>query len=155
MRESQLKVLELPHTSVANTIDLGHRNNIHPSDKLPVGKRLALLAAHDTLGQEILANGPVMSQVKSKRDRLVVHFDDATGLKTIDGKPPTGFWLANASRKWFKANAKINGETIELSSPKVAKPKFVRYAFAGKPAVNLVNEADLPAFPFRTDTFKK
>ena len=151
MRESQLKVLELPYTSVANTIDLGHPTNIHPSDKLPVGKRLALLAAHDTLGQEILASGPVMTQVNSKPDRLIVHFDHATGLKTKDGKAPTGFWLADGSEKWFKADAKINGETVELSSSKVAEPKFVRYAFAGKPIVNLVNEADLPAYPFRTD----
>jgi len=30
-------------------------------------------------------------------------------------------------------------------------PEFVRYAFTGKPAVNLVNEAGLPAYPFRTD----
>jgi len=30
-------------------------------------------------------------------------------------------------------------------------PAFVRYAFSGKPAVNLVNDANLPAHPFRTD----
>ena len=95
-----------------------------------------------------------MTQVKSKRDRLVVHFDHATGLKTKDGKAPTGFWLADDSGKWSKADAIINDETIELSSPKVAEPKFVRYAFAGKPIVNLINEANLPAFPFRTDQFE-
>ena len=65
MRESQLKVLDLPHTSVANTIDLGQPTNIHPKDKLPIGKRLALLAAHNTLSQDILASGPVMSRVES------------------------------------------------------------------------------------------
>ena len=56
--------------------------------------------------------------------------------------------------KWFKADAKLEGKTIELTSSKVAKPEFVRYAFAGKPIVNLVNESGLPAFPFRTDSFK-
>ena len=154
MRESQLKVLDLPHTSVANTIDLGQPTNIHPKDKLPIGKRLALLAAHNTLSQDILASGPVMSRVESGNERLVVHFDHAAGLKTRDGTPPSGFWLADKSMKWFKADAKLEGETIELTSSKVAKPEFVRYAFAGKPIVNLVNEAGLPAFPFRTDSFK-
>jgi sialate O-acetylesterase len=30
-------------------------------------------------------------------------------------------------------------------------PAFVRYAFAGKPDVNLVNGANLPVYPFRAD----
>lgn len=154
MRESQLNALKLPHTSVANTIDLGHPTNIHPTDKLPIGKRLAVLAAHDTLGKEIQSRGPVLKKVKSKGGQLVVHFDHATGLKTKDGKPPTGFWLASTSKEWVKADAKIDGETVVLRSANLAKPRFVRYAFAGKPNVNLVNEDDLPAYPFRTDNFK-
>jgi hypothetical protein len=30
-------------------------------------------------------------------------------------------------------------------------PVWVRYAFAGKPAVNVVNGVNLPAYPFRTN----
>ena len=154
MRESQLKVLDLPHTSVANTVDLGRPNNIHPPDKLPVGKRLALLAARDTLGKEIPARGPMLNRVEPDENGLVVHFDHATGLKTLDGKSPEGFWLANDSEEWSKADAKIVGETVVLSCPELPKPRYVRYAFAGKPTVNLINDSDLPAYPFRTDNFK-
>ena len=154
MRESQLKVLDLPHTSVANTVDLGHPTNIHPSDKLPIGKRLALLAARNTLGQDVQALGPVFKRIDSKGDRLIVHFDHATGLKTLDGKPPMGFWLADDARKWHMADAEIKGNSVVLSSSELSEPRHVRYAFAGKPDVNLVNEADLPAYPFRTDEFQ-
>ena len=35
-----------------------------------------------------------------------------------------------------------------------SSPKFIRYAFAGYPRVNLVNAAGLPALPFRTDSFR-
>ena len=154
MRESQLKALELPHTSVANTIDLGDVNNVHPTDKLPVGKRLALLAARDTLGQEIEAQGPVLNRVESQGDTLLVHFDHAQGLKTLDGKAPTGFWIADDSGKWLKADAEVKGTTVILSSSVLKKTRYVRYAFAGKPTVNLVNAFDLPAYPFRTDPFK-
>lgn len=154
MRESQLKVLDLPHTSVANTIDLGHPTNIHPTDKLPIGKRLALLAARDTLRQKNDALGPVLKRVESKSDRLVVHFDHASGLKTRDAKAPTGFWISGDAEKWVEASAEINGESVILKSAELASPRFVRYAFAGKPKVNLVNNADLPAYPFRTDNFK-
>ena len=154
MRESQLKALDLSHTSVANTIDLGHPTNIHPTDKLPIGKRLARLAAHETLGKEIEPRGPVLKEVKSKGRELVVHFGHATGLKTKDGEPPTGFWVANDAKKWVKAEARIDGETVVLKAAELARPQFVRYAFAGKPKVNLVNKNGLPAYPFRTDNFK-
>ena len=154
MRESQLKALELPATAVVNTIDLGDVKNIHPKDKLPIGKRLALLAARETLGKKSPAQGPVMSRVEKKADRLVVHFDHAGGLKTTDGESPSGFWITDDSKNWVRADAKLDGEAVVLSSAEMKKPLYVRYAFAGLPSVNLVNEAGLPAFPFRTDAFK-
>lgn len=154
MRESQLKALDLPHTEVVNTIDLGDVKNIHPKDKLPIGQRLALFATKNNLGQNIEVQGPIMSHVEVNGHSLVVHFDHADGLKTMDGKAPTAFWLADDSGKWFPADAKIKGQTVILQSSKLKKPKYIRYAFTGKPEVNLVNEKDLPVYPFRTDTFQ-
>ena len=88
MRESQLQVLDLPHTSVANTIDLGDAKNVHPLDKLPVGQRLALLAAKNTLNQNITATGPVMDKVEVLENSIQVHFKNADGLKTTNGENP-------------------------------------------------------------------
>lgn len=151
MRESQLKVLDLPHTSVANTIDLGDETNIHPKDKLPIGQRLALLAKKYALHKDIVAEGPVLKKVKIQDNTLIVHFDNAKGLKTNDGNAPTGFWIADKSLQWKVAEADLEGETVILSSDEIKQPRYVRYAFAGKPDVNLVNDANLPAYPFRTD----
>ncbi|WP_372807007.1 sialate O-acetylesterase [Pontiella sp.] len=153
LRESQMKALALPHTGVANLIDLGDLKNVHPKDKLPVGRRLALLAMRDTLGQPVEAQGPVMTSIERKGDRLVVHFDHADGLATTDGQAPAAFWLADDSAKWVRAEAELQGTTVVLHSAALQKPLYVRYAFAGKPAVNLVNAAGLPAYPFRTDSF--
>ncbi|MFC5050397.1 sialate O-acetylesterase [Rubritalea spongiae] len=154
MRESQLKAHELPHTSVSNNIDLGDAKNIHPKDKLPVGQRLALLAARDTLNKKITAQGPTLKNVEPKGDHILVHFDNAEGLKTSDAQSPTGFWIADNSQKWVQAEASIDGTTIKLRSSTLEKPLYVRYAFAGKPSVNLVNAEGLPAYPFRTDHFQ-
>lgn len=151
MRESQLNALELPHTGVVNTIDLGHPTNIHPKDKLPIGKRLALLAARDTLSQSIVAQGPVMESVLARGEYLVVDFKNGEGLKTTDGKAATGFWLADESEKWYPAEALIKGNRVALRSPEIRKPLYIRYAFAGMPKVNLVNSSNLPAYPFRAD----
>ena len=114
---------------------------------------LALLAARDTLGRKVEAQGPVMKNVEARGNMLIVHFDHAAGLRTRDGQAPTGFWLADDSGKWVPAEAVINEQTVALHSSELAKPLYLRYAFAGMPKVNLVNGAGLPAYPFRTDTF--
>ncbi|MGJ8656011.1 MAG: sialate O-acetylesterase [Akkermansiaceae bacterium] len=151
MREQQLQALELPHTSVVNAIDLGHETNIHPKDKLPIGERLALLAQRDTLAKDIVAEGPVMTKVDSKRGSLIVNFENSKGLKTKDGKAPSAFWVSTDGKRWEPATAEIKGEQVILTSDKVRSPKFIRYAFAAMPKTNLVNAAELPARPFRTD----
>ena len=151
MRESQLKVLDLPHTSIANTIDLGDEKDVHPTDKYPIGQRLALLVAKKVLNMDIIDQGPTMQKVEALNNSLIVHFKNARGLKTNNKKPPTGFWIADHSLIWKPAHAKIEGETIILNNNEINKPLYIRYAFAGKPNVNLVNDVNLPAYPFRTD----
>ncbi|MCL5129833.1 sialate O-acetylesterase [Algibacter sp. L4_22] len=151
MRESQLKALELPNTSVANTIDLGSETNIHPTDKFPVGQRLALLAAKYTLNQNVVAEGPIFDKVDIENNTLIVHFKNNIGLKTNNRKAPSGFWIADKSLNWQMAEAEIIEETVVLQNKSIKKPLYIRYAFAGKPDVNLVNNAELPAYPFRTD----
>ncbi|MDA9335776.1 alpha/beta hydrolase fold domain-containing protein, partial [Flavobacteriaceae bacterium] len=151
IRESQLKVLKIQHTSVINTIDLGAIKNIHPKDKLPVGQRLALEAAKETLDQNIVSKGPIMKNVEVRNGTLVVNYTNANSLKTIDGKLPTGFWISENAVQWKRADAEIKGETVVLSSKEIKKPLYIRYAFSGKPDVNLVNKSNLPAYPFRTD----
>ena len=159
MRQAQLEVLDLPHTSVANTIDLGHITNIHPKDKGPIGKRLALLAEREALQRDVVAEGPVMRKVEQAGDHLIVHYAadglSTHGLQTIDGAAPSGFWITDDSQHWVPAVATISGVTVKLSSPDMVKPLYVRYAFAAMPKVNLINTAKLPARPFRTDTFTK
>jgi|GEM_PF-7109564 len=79
---------------------------------------------------------------------MVIEFDNATGLKKTDGASPTGFQVAGNDKLWRSVTATIQGSTVELAETGV----YVRYAFAGKPTVNLVNGANLPAHPFRTDS---
>ena len=43
-REAQMSVLEVPATAMAVTIDLGDPDDIHPTNKMEVGRRLALAA---------------------------------------------------------------------------------------------------------------
>jgi sialate O-acetylesterase len=154
-REAQMKVLELPDSAVANTIDLGSEKDIHPKDKAPIGQRLALLAASDVNGQKVAARGPKYKGMSTDGAEVIVTFDHAEGLKTTDGKPPSQFWIAGKDQQWKLAKAGITGSSVTLKADGIATPVAVRYAFAGFPEVNLVNSAGLPAYPFRTDKWKR
>ena len=151
MRESQMKIEKLPYTAVANTIDLGELKNIHPRDKKPLCERLALLVAKNINKKDIVAEGPAFTGFEVNGNKLIVKFKNAEGLKTLDGKSPKAFWLADKKGSWHKAEAEIKGNSVILHSSEVTKPVACRYAFAAKPKVNLVNGAGLPAYPFRTD----
>ena len=154
-REVQMKVLALPHAGVANTVDLGDVRNIHPLDKAPIAQRLALLARRDVHGAKIAGQGPTYKSFRVDGNRMVIAFTCARGLRTTDGKAPTGFWLADEKRAWREATASIAGETVVLEADGTGKPVACRYAFCGKPAVNLANGDNLPAYPFRTDDWAR
>jgi sialate O-acetylesterase len=58
---------------------------------------------------------------------------------------------------WAKASiiggSKKGTNQIEVSSPAVAKPVAVRYAWADNPVCNIYSVEGLPVTPFRTDDF--
>ena len=153
-RQSQLNLLQMPGTAVANTIDLGDKKDIHPKDKKPIGHRLTQLALKNIHKKEVVPQGPTFKEINIKNSSVTVHFDYADSINTTDGAAPKGFWIAGADKKWFKADAKIVKDTVVLNSNEVKNPVAVRYAFAAFPEVNLINGAKLPALPFRTDKWK-
>ena len=83
---------------------------------------------------------------------LMTNLVVSLGLATHDGGPPKGFAIDGEDKKFAWADAKIEGETVVLSSAAVPKPVAARYAWADNPDMaNVVNRAGLPMFPFRTD----
>jgi sialate O-acetylesterase len=67
------------------------------------------------------------------------------------GEPLKGFTTAGENQQFAEAAARIDGDTVIVSCPQVAKPVAVRYGWAKVPDCNLCNKAGLPASPFRTD----
>jgi len=62
-----------------------------------------------------------------------------------------GFAIAGEDKKFVWAEAKIDGDTVVVSSDQVTAPVAVRYAWADNPECNLSNSTGIPASPFRTD----
>jgi sialate O-acetylesterase len=141
----------LPKTGQAVINDLVTTvKDIHPPRKLPVGNRLALLALHRTYGlKDVVCASPEFAKLELKGNTAIVHFANAKQLKTRDGKSPDWFEIAGADGIYYKADAVINGITIQLTSTKVERPYAVRYAWNQIAEPNVQNEAGLPLGAFR------
>jgi len=168
VRQAQLETLTAsPNTGMVVIHDLSDAANIHPSRKEPVGDRLALVARGLVYGEPIEYTGPVFKGIDIQGAQVRVNFDHAAGLHTIqitdaadDGpiEAPadkvSGFAIAGADKKYYFADATIDGTSVVLTSPDVPAPVAVRYGWAEFPTGNLVNSAGLLASPFRTDDWR-
>jgi sialate O-acetylesterase len=167
LRMAQTKALAIPHTGMAVIIDIGDADDIHPRNKYDVGLRLARWAlARDYGFKDMVVSGPIFREMKLAGGQARLSFDHVgTGLMVgkKTGREPTAeekdgklacFAVAGADKVWQWADAVIEGDTVVVSSPKVAAPVAVRYAFAMNPAgANFYNREGLPASPFRTDNW--
>lgn len=151
VRDGMRRVLSLPRTSMAITMDLGGEKNGHPTNKADYARRLSTVVLHDVYQKAIaLPTGPLLKSATVEGDKMVLSFDHAAGLKAREGRLE-GFAIAGEDRKFVWANAKIDGDRVVVWHGKVASPKTVCYAWAGNPKGNLVNAAGIPASPFTTD----
>ncbi|HME35056.1 MAG TPA: sialate O-acetylesterase [Candidatus Sulfotelmatobacter sp.] len=148
VRNAQRQTLALKNTGMAVTIDIGDPVDIHPKNKQDVGLRLALAARAIAFGEKVEWSGPLVRQVTQEEHALRVWFDHAGGL-TAKGAELTGFEVAGADGKYSLADAKIEGESVVVSSSAVPIPVSVRYAWAANPNCNLFNKEGLPASPFQ------
>jgi sialate O-acetylesterase len=144
----------LLHTpaGLAVTIDVGDPKDLHPHRKAEVGARLALWALGKTYRQPIVYSGPIYQSMSIEDNRVRIRLTNVgSGLVADPTGRVQGFAISGADRKFYWADAVIQGDTVLVSSPKVPRPVAVRYAWGDSPNCNLHNKENLPASPFRTD----
>jgi len=154
LREAQTMALELPNTGMAVIIDIGEADDIHPTNKQDVGKRLGLSARGVAYGEDIVYSGPMYKSMIISDKMAIIEFDHVGGgLKIHDHYGYLkGFTIAGADKKFHWARAYVENNKVVVYSDKVEKPVSVRYGWAANPDdVNLYNAEGLPASPFRTD----
>jgi len=156
LREAQTQTLKLENTAMANVIDAGDEDNIHPTDKQVVGYRLSLAALKVAYGETLVYTGPTYKEMKIEKNQIYITFDQVgKGLKANDKYGYiNGFTIAtkDGDFKWAKATL-VNSNTLMVTSEEVQNPAEVRYGWADNPEdLNLYNAEGLPANPFRTDT---
>ncbi len=152
LREAQLLTLtKAPNTAMTVITDCGDAADIHPTNKEPVGQRLALAARALAYGEKIEFSGPIYQSMTITGSKVALAFSHAgKGLIAKNGQLK-GFTIAGEDGKFVPATAEIIGTKVVVSSKDVPSPKAVRYGWVNVPDVNLFNTEGLPASPFRTD----
>ena len=154
IREVQLKMAKtVPNTALVVTIDLGLEKDVHYPNKKPVGYRCALAARALAYGEKIEYSGPLFASAEFKEGKAVVSFTHADGGLAAPAGKLKGFLLCGPDKRFVRAEAAIEGDKVVVSSPAVASPIAVRYAWERNPDCNLSNREGLPASPFRSDEF--
>jgi sialate O-acetylesterase len=154
LREAQwLATRVLPKVGMAVITDYGDKDDIHPQQKEPVGARLALAARGIAYGEKIVYSGPLYRSMKVKGNEVILTFDHTGGGLESRGGRLRGFATCGEDRKFYWAEAEIDGSRVIVRNPLTPNPVAVRYGWADYPVVNLFNREGLPATPFRTDDF--
>jgi len=156
LREAQwLTLRTVPMTGMAVTIDIGDTEDIHPRNKQDVGRRLALEARRVAYGESLVSSGPLYRGMRIEGNRIRIAFDSVGGRLVAKTDPLAEFAVAGRDGAFVRAEARIDGPTVVVSSAAVPNPIAVRYAWQDNPQVSLYNREGLPASPFRTDDWSE
>lgn len=148
---------EIKKCGMVSAIDVGDINNPHPSQKEPVGARLAMLALSQTYGKKGFEyKNPSFKRIKAEGEKIRVFFINAgSGLVSREGKPLSWFEIAGKDGKYHKAIVVIDGKTVVVSSPEVKIPVSVRFAWSKLAEPNLNAKNGIPVLPFNTERTDK
>jgi sialate O-acetylesterase len=145
-----IRIQQHPKTYLVTARDLG--SGIHPTNKSGYGQRAARVALGEVYEKKIETSGPLYDSHKIEGNKVRVKFTHiGQGLAWKHGDKLQGFELATEDGSFVWADATIEGDSVIVSSDKVAKPAAVRYAWAQRsPWANLFNKDGLPALTFQT-----
>lgn len=153
LREAQTQTLSLSNTGMAVAIDIGEAYDIHPKNKMDVGKRLGIAALKTTYAKEVEVS-PLYHHMQQRNDSVVLHFDTPELITKDKYGYIRGFSIAGADSVFHWAKAYLKNNAVVVYSTEVKNPVAVRYAWANNPGpLDLYNKQGLPVSPFRTDNW--
>ncbi len=150
--KEKVRIMKHPNTHMVTSSDLGP--GVHPVNKSGYGARAGEVALATAYARDNEWLGPLYASHSVAGGGITLRFTHTgKGLTFKNGGALQGFMIAGEDGKFVWADARIEGDTVVVSSATVPKPAAVRYAWSDKfPWANLFNLDGLPAQPFRTDS---
>ena len=152
VRDQQRKVLaSTDKTAIIVTSDIGNVEDIHPRNKLDVGKRLANIALkYDYQKKNGIVESPLLSKTVLAENVLTLHFTQSqNGL--ISKGDIDFFEVASVDKVFRTVKPKVVGSTIVLDVSKITKPRYVRFAMGNTSSPYLFNAEGLPVSCFEEE----
>ena len=157
LREAQLKCLDLiPASGMITLMDVGDNRTIHPMEKEAVGNRFAYMALGRTYEKKgFPTTGPLYKSMQIEGDKVTLFFDEMGRGLTSYRLPVNDVEVAGEDKVFYPATVRFGKDmkSLIVSSPQVARPVAVRYAFKDYVKGTLFNLYGLPASSFRTDNW--
>ena len=157
LREAQFQGVNLmDNTAYVCTNDLvleSEATNIHPSQKKPIGVRLANLVLHDSYHFDTIhAYSPSIDQYCITNDSIVLYFKNSEQGFQFQ-QEFVGFEVADSTKSFISASASvgIDKNTLVIKMGNGYVPLAVRYCFKNFQLGNVKSTYGLPLVPFRTD----
>ncbi len=160
------RTLSVPNTGMAVLYDIGEGKDIHPHNKMDVGKRLSLWALRNDYNVVTPVSGPLYKSKAINGSKIEIEFDEVgdglmVGRKVLlnetyeVSEPLKWFEVKGKDGVWKEAQAKITSKNkIEVWNKEVSNPQHVRYAWTAYPeGANLYNRDGLPAAVFTTENY--
>ena len=150
LREAQRKTLVTSRkTGMAVLMDIGEEGDIHPHNKLDVGKRLALLALNKDYEYDIISSGPLYKSHEIFKNYIDIDFENkGSGLQS--NGILKDFEIAEDNMVYQKAKAEIIDNKVRVFSSTIKYPKHVRYGWKNWTVGTLFNKEGLPASSFNS-----
>ncbi len=149
LREAErLAVLADDNATLATAVDIGEPSDVHPANKIELGRRLARAVAVKAYGVTGLSeSGPQVASVTRVGDTVVVAFNGTEGdLIAYGAVRPIGFELCKGDDCRY-AEGDLAGTTVVLQD--AGDATSVRFCWADAPVCTLYDGTSrLPALPF-------
>ena len=153
-----LRLRNEPHVYMVTTSDLSPPAgagdvNTHPRNKSAYANRTVQAALANIYRKKVPWCGPEFESATVEGSAVRINFKHiGDGLAFKHGEKLQGFSMRDAkfpARDWRWADARIDGNTVVLSSPEVITPAEVAYGYStSRHWANLFNKEGLPAIPF-------
>ena len=144
------------------SIDLGEDNDLHPQNKKDMGRRLALLAAHDVCGMDVACHGPSIKKFMCVKKDDIVEItlnmaDTCEGLivKEANGKGTdkkvTDLFVVDDHGNELKADTEVTKDKLILRVKGLGHSvREIRYCYSQTNSGALIyNSVGLPMSPGR------
>lgn len=157
IREAQYRISQnIPNTGLIITTDVGDCNDIHPSKKEIVAKRLSNWALAEQYKLKGLNyKSAVLKKTLIKKDTITLRFKFQKNDYFLKSKNVTGFEIASYDKVFYPAQVSFNKDkkTLTIYSHQVKNPVAIRYGFEDCFESNLKTNSGLPISIFRTDNW--